>query len=133
MAAAEGVTGMYSVPLRVADRTVGAINLYSMRQTFSEEDQHLAESFAGQAAVAVANADAYHQARELAHHLEEALKSRDVIGQAKGIIMERERVTADQAFEMLRKVSQARNTKLRELAEQVVLTGAWREAEVRKG
>ncbi len=84
------------------------------------------EAFASQAAVAVANADAYHQARELSGHLEEALKSRDVIGQAKGIIMERERVTADQAFDMLRKVSQARNVKLREVADLVVLTGTWK-------
>lgn len=75
--------------------------------------------------MAVANAGAYHQALELSRHLEEALKSRDVIGQAKGIIMERERATADQAFDMLRKVSQARNVKLREVADLVVLTGTW--------
>ncbi len=125
MAAAEGVAGSYSVPLQAAERTVGALNLYSQTRPFAEGDQEISEAFAGQAAVAVANADAYHQALELSRHLEEALKSRDVIGQAKGIIMERERVTADHAFDMLRKVSQAKNVKLREVAELVVLTGTW--------
>ncbi|HSH60970.1 MAG TPA: GAF and ANTAR domain-containing protein [Acidimicrobiales bacterium] len=125
LAAAEGVAGCYSVPLRAAERTVGALNLYSLTRPFGDGDQEVSESFAGHAAVAVANADAYHQALELSRHLEEALKSRDLIGQAKGIIMERERLTADQAFDMLRKMSQAKNVKLREVAELVVLTGSW--------
>jgi len=125
LAVDEGVTGSYSVPLRAGARTVGALNLYSLTRAFGEVDQEMSETFGGQAAVAVANADAYHQALDLSRHLEEALKSRDVIGQAKGIIMERERVTADQAFDMLRKLSQARNVKLREVADLVVLTGSW--------
>ncbi|MDP8974788.1 MAG: GAF and ANTAR domain-containing protein [Actinomycetota bacterium] len=126
LAAAEGVVGSYSVPLEAAERTVGALNLYSLSRTFGADDEEVSEAFAAHAAVAVANADAYHQARDLSRHLEEALKSRDLIGQAKGIIMERERVTADQAFDMLRKVSQAKNVKLREVAELVVLTGTWK-------
>jgi len=125
LAIPEGVMGSYSVPMEVGDRIVGALNLYSLNEAFADEDQEISEAFANQAAVAVANADAYHQARELSRHLEEALKSRDVIGQAKGIIMERERVTADQAFDMLRRVSQAKNVKLREVADLVVLTGSW--------
>jgi len=126
LAIPEGVMGSYSVPLEAGERTVGALNLYSLTRPFGDDDQEISEEFASQAAVAVANADAYHQARELSGHLEEALKSRDVIGQAKGIIMERERVTADQAFDMLRKLSQARNVKLREVADLVVLTGTWK-------
>ncbi len=125
LAIPEGVVGSYSLPLEAGERTVGALNLYSLKETFGDDDQELSDAFADQAAVAVANAGAYHQALELSRHLEEALKSRDVIGQAKGIIMERERVTADQAFDMLRKVSQARNVKLREVADLVVLTGTW--------
>ena len=52
--------------------------------------------------------------------LEKALESRDVIGQAKGILMERERVTGDQAFEMLRSSSQMMNLKLRDVAAMLV-------------
>ena len=126
-AVSEGVMGAYSVPLTVQERTIGALNLYGRAGPFADSDGELAESFAGHAAVAVANAHAYHQARELSHHLEEALKSRDVIGQAKGIIMERERMTPDQAFDVLRAMSQARNIKLRELAELVVFTGTWKD------
>jgi AmiR/NasT family two-component response regulator len=51
---------------------------------------------------------------------QQALESRDVIGQAKGILMERENVTAEQAFEMLRTSSQHLNLKLRDVAAMVV-------------
>ena len=57
--------------------------------------------------------------------LQEALLSRDVIGQAKGILMERFHLTADQAFEQLRSSSQQLNIKLRELAARVAETGQW--------
>jgi hypothetical protein len=57
--------------------------------------------------------------------LEEALLSRDVIGQAKGILMERLHLTADQAFEHLRVASQHHNRKLRDLAAHVAETGQW--------
>ena len=57
--------------------------------------------------------------------LQEALLSRDVIGQAKGILMERFHLTADQAFEQLRTSSQQLNIKLRELAANVAETGQW--------
>src|SRR5437588_8338709 len=57
--------------------------------------------------------------------LEEALLSRDVIGQAKGILMERLHLTSDLAFEELRSVSQKYNRKVRELAADLAETGAW--------
>jgi hypothetical protein len=56
-------------------------------------------------------------------HLERALQSRDLIGQAKGIIMHARRVTADDAFALLVRRSQETNTKLVEVAESVVTTG----------
>jgi AmiR/NasT family two-component response regulator len=58
-------------------------------------------------------------------HLERALASRDTIGQAKGILMERLRITADEAFEKLRLASQHTNRKLSSLAEQLAATGEW--------
>ena len=57
--------------------------------------------------------------------LQEALASRDVIGQAKGILMERLHMTSDLAFEELRTASQLHNRKLRELAALVAETGMW--------
>jgi len=58
-------------------------------------------------------------------HLERALASRDVIGQAKGILMERFKITADEAFEMLLTASQHANRKLSTLAEELAATGVW--------
>ena len=57
--------------------------------------------------------------------LEEALLSRDVIGQAKGILMERLHLTSDQAFEELRSASQHQNRKLRDIAAFLADTGQW--------
>ena len=56
-------------------------------------------------------------------NLTEALRTRELIGQAQGILMERERITADQAFDVLRRASQHMNIKLREVAETLVATG----------
>ncbi len=57
--------------------------------------------------------------------LEEALLSRDVIGQAKGILMERLHMTAEQAFEELRTASQRQNRKVRDIAAELAETGEW--------
>ena len=58
-----------------------------------------------------------------AGNLTDALRTRELIGQAQGILMERERITADQAFDVLRRASQHMNIKLREVAETLVDTG----------
>ena len=126
-AAEEGLQSSYSVPLRVDGHTVGALNLYSWAAPFQDSDVEISHAFGHQAAVTLANARAYQQAHDLVENLRVALESRDVIGQAKGIIMERERCTAAEAFETLRSVSQARNVKLRDLAQRVVETGTWSE------
>jgi AmiR/NasT family two-component response regulator len=57
--------------------------------------------------------------------LEVALLTRDIIGQAKGILMERYRITADEAFDRLRTASQHKNRKVRDLAEELASTGDW--------
>ena len=57
--------------------------------------------------------------------LKQALLSRDVIGQAKGILMERLRVGPDEAFDHLRVLSQNQNRKLVEVARQLTETGEW--------
>jgi AmiR/NasT family two-component response regulator len=72
-------------------------------------------------------ADALEQlaaATTYAGHLEQALVSNRRIGMAMGILMERHRITEERAFDRLREMSQRRNMKLRELAEQVIDTGS---------
>jgi len=70
-------------------------------------------------------ADAIARLTDKVEGLQEALVSRDVIGQAKGILMERLHMTPDQAFEELRMASQRLNVKLRDLAVRVAETGQW--------
>lgn len=60
---------------------------------------------------------------ERLENLHGALASRQVIGRAEGILMQRELISADQAFYLLRRASQNLNTKLREVAQYVVDTG----------
>ena len=65
-------------------------------------------------------ADELSRLREEHLHLRIALKSRDIIGQAKGILMERHGIEADEAFDRLVKMSQETNVKVREVAENLV-------------
>jgi GAF domain-containing protein len=119
-----GIRSVMSIPLVAADRLLGALNLYSRSEEgYDEADEEIAVLFGEQAAVACANAEVYWRTYSLTEHLREALESRDVIGQAKGILMSRRGCTPDVAFEALRKVSQHRNIKLRDIAEQVVYHG----------
>jgi len=58
-------------------------------------------------------------------NLRKALASRDVIGQAKGILMERFRITADEAFRLLVDASQHQNIRVSELSDRLAETGEW--------
>jgi AmiR/NasT family two-component response regulator len=76
--------------------------------------------FASRASVALTNAHAYDRVRTEAEHLKEALKSSRVIGLAMGILVEREKCTEDEAFNMLRAISQHANVKLRAVAQDLL-------------
>ncbi len=104
---------MLCAPLWVNERTLGTLSLYATQSAaFGEHDKRIIELFATLAALALAEA-------QRTDHLRAALLNRDVIGQAKGIIMERYDVDADAAFSTLKRVSQDRNMKLHEIARQV--------------
>jgi transcriptional regulator with GAF, ATPase, and Fis domain len=112
-----GVHSILGLRLFVAEDTLGALNLYSQRPgAFDQEDRTVGVIFATHAAVAFSTAR--HDAQ-----MDLALASRDLIGQAKGILMAREGVTAEKAFAMLRAASQRLNMKLRDVAEGVTYTG----------
>jgi GAF domain-containing protein len=109
-----GVRSILSLRLFASEDTMGALNLYSTQpDAFDDQDVAVGSVFAAHAAVALSNAR--HE-----EALEKKADSRDVIGMAKGIIMARQHVTDDQAFDVLRRASQRMNVKLRELADRVV-------------
>ncbi|MDQ3571018.1 MAG: GAF and ANTAR domain-containing protein [Actinomycetota bacterium] len=106
------------------ERTMGALNLYSCeRAAFDERAREVGLILASHASVALAGAQALAAEQEQVANLHQAVSSRDIIGQAKGILMERERLSAEQAFDVLRRASQHLNLKLREVAERVAETG----------
>jgi GAF domain-containing protein len=120
-AAEHGIMSTMSLPLGVRDTGIGALNLYSKQPAaFSEKDEELGLMFATQASVALANAQLYASAYRMTQQLQEALTSRAVIDQAKGILMGQHRISADEAFNVLRTKSQNENRKLRELAQELV-------------
>jgi GAF domain-containing protein len=117
----EGVVSCLALPLVIGNHgTAGVLNLYSRTRPFEESDEQVGDKFALQASAVVANARAFTKAQDLIEQLQEALKSRDLIGQAKGIIEVREHCGPEEAFERLRSMSQHRNVKLRDLSEAIV-------------
>jgi GAF domain-containing protein len=120
-AGAKGIKSTLSLPLMVEDEPVGALNLYSREEaSFGDDEEQIGMAFASQAAVAMANAQAYWEAKEVADQLGEAMRSRAVIEQAKGILMAAQGCSPDQAFDLLVKASQRSNRKLREIAQDIV-------------
>lgn len=112
-----GVGSMLAVRLFVVGDDLGALNLSStQRYAFDEESEHVALLFATHAAVAMSSAQERAQLRK-------AVSTRQLIGQAQGILMERFAITEAQAFALLVKVSQDRNRKLTAVADQLVGSG----------
>jgi GAF domain-containing protein len=115
-----GVRSSLSLPLVALDEPVGALNLYSTRPAGFDRAEGIGRTFATQAAITLANAAALQRATDLARHLSIALERRDVIGQAKGILMAQSGISSEDAFNVLRRASQRSNRKLHELAEEMV-------------
>ncbi len=112
-----GWSSMIGLRLFVAEQTMGALTRYSRTaDAFDERAQTMADIFASHAAVAM-------KAAISEAGLHRALASRDVIGQAKGVLMERRRLSGEQAFAHLRQMSNHHNVKLREIARQIAESG----------
>ncbi|MDQ1445117.1 MAG: hypothetical protein QOI20_1581 [Acidimicrobiaceae bacterium] len=120
-AADHGIGSTLSLPLVVDAQGVGAMNLYSRRERgFDQSSQDTASQFAAQAAIVLANSQAYWDARGLSERLGQAMKSRAVIEQAKGVLMAAQHCDAEEAFELLVRASQRENVKLRDIASRIV-------------
>ena len=108
------------VPVDVAD-VAASLNLYARRRVeLDAQQRRVAEGYAEQLAAALQSVEAFKATARLASEMAEAMRSRAVIEQAKGILMADEQITADQAFERLVALSQRSNTKVREVARRLV-------------
>ncbi|GAA3500152.1 GAF and ANTAR domain-containing protein [Streptomyces prasinosporus] len=119
-ALATGVRTVLAVPLGVTGESGAALNLYGERPGALAAGRDAARAFAVRMTDAVTTALRIEHHRQSAADVRTALLSRSVIDQAIGILMARERIDADRALERLRRASQGRNIKLRDLCAQVV-------------
>lgn len=98
-----------------------ALNVYAVEPAaFGREQIAAAELFASYAAVTLSNAAQLSESRRLADQLSEAMASRAVIEQAKGILVAQRGVSPEEAFRMLASASQSSNRKLRDIAQSMV-------------
>ena len=118
-----GALSALAVPVPVA-HPIAALNVYARSaRAFTEDDRSALLQFAAYAGAVLTNMAALQDARDLAENLQKAMQFRSVIEQAKGILMERHKLTADQAFRLLSNASMHTNRKVRDIAEDLVLTG----------
>jgi len=113
----DGIRSMLAVQLFVEEDSLGALNIYATRpNAFTEHDESIAMLLAVHAAIAMKGS-----ATEA--HMRLAINSRDVIGQAKEILMERYKISSVEAFRLLVITSQRTHRKLRDVAETLAATG----------
>jgi transcriptional regulator with GAF, ATPase, and Fis domain len=121
MAARHGIFSTLSLPMTAQDTTVGALNMYAaVEDAYSPDDCDLASLFATQGAYLLVNAQTHADCLTLNENMQQALVSRAVIEQAKGIIMGSTHCDEEQAFQVLVDHSQHQNVKLRDVAREIV-------------
>ncbi|HEX7537605.1 MAG TPA: GAF and ANTAR domain-containing protein [Dermatophilaceae bacterium] len=118
------MAGVAAIPMRLADQIIGALNLYSPEpREWSDEDIGVAGMLADMATSYVVNASKLRQQEQLSEQLQEALESRVVIEQAKGITSQQRAVTLDQAYLLIRAHARRSNASLRTVARAIVDMG----------
>ncbi|MBV8992801.1 MAG: GAF and ANTAR domain-containing protein [Pseudonocardiales bacterium] len=123
----QGLGASLSTPITANGATIGVMNVYAPTpRTFTPEQRDRVHTYADQAAAAIAVATRLAHHTQLTDDLRAAMASRTTIDQALGILMGQLHCTADDAFAVLRKMSQDTNTKLREVAAAIITrtTGA---------
>lgn len=120
MSTATSVRSMVSYALFAQDSTLGALSLYSTRaDAFGDRNRLIGAVFAAHASIAMRVALDHDQVA----NLQQALETSRRIGAAVGILMCRHTITEDEAFQRVRSVSQNTNRKVRDVADEIVLTG----------
>jgi GAF domain-containing protein len=116
-----GLRAVIGIPMTAHGRTIGVLNVYrSEAVPWTSEDVEACELFADMAAAYLLHAGEIAASRRLNDNLRQALASRGLIERAKGILMHRDGVDAEAAFDLLRRRSMASHRKLRDVAADVV-------------
>jgi transcriptional regulator with GAF, ATPase, and Fis domain len=117
----EGLRSSLSLPLNLRDSAVGALNMYMFQQHHIDKATRAElDEFATEASHVISIGLRHEDLRSEIEHLHAAMKSRRIIDQALGIIIAQNRCTSQQAFDILRRASQNRNVKIRDIAADIV-------------
>lgn len=116
-----GISAILSSPLLAQGQPMGALNIYSRTaMAFAAKEQGLAAMLATEASRLLSAAHSSASDDQLTDRLQGALRTREVIAEAQGVIMERQGVGENEAFEILRRFSQQSDLSLRARAQDVV-------------
>ncbi len=119
LAKKENLVSMLSVPMWVKDRIIGVINVYTTkRYEFTESDIDLLSAVANQAAVAIENTELMVKTKII----QEELETRKKVEKAKGILMRRQNLSENAAYELIRKTSMNKRLSMKEIAEAIILS-----------
>lgn len=119
------VAGVAGIPIRLADEIIGVLNLYSSQpRDWSDQDMAVGRVLADVATSYVVNASQLCRQEQLNEQLQEALTSRIVIEQAKGMTASRHSLTIDEAYRLIRRYARNHNARLRVVAEAIVAQGS---------
>jgi GAF domain-containing protein len=116
----QGFEAVHALPLRLRGEVVGAMNLFGKRARFTDNDRQVGQSLADMATIGILQHRSSRRASVEAEQLRQALASRVVIEQAKGVLAEFADIDMEAAFQSLRNYSRNRNLKLGEVARAVV-------------
>jgi GAF domain-containing protein len=120
-AIAAGFTGVYGLPMRLRDRTIGALNLLrSNPGGLTDDDLSIAQALADVATIGILQHRAASENRLIAEQLQFALTSRVIIEQAKGMLSAHAGLDMDASFAVLRRYARNTNGKLAEVAQALV-------------
>ncbi len=124
VAAQIGIASVAGVPMKLGEQTVGAIDLHSAApREWPSEQLTIAQIFADAATAYLINASTYDRQQRLNEQLQQALDSRVVIEQAKGIIAEARGIDVDAAFQIIRRHARSHGSSLRAVADAIVSLG----------
>jgi GAF domain-containing protein len=116
-----GYRSAHAIPLRLRDKTIGAMNLFCVNQfALSEDDLALGQALADVATIGLLQERAVRESELIAEQLQTALNSRVLIEQAKGVLLARAGVDVDEAFRLMRNYSRQSNRPLRDVAAAIV-------------